>query len=214
MRHRGKGVLQSVAVRAATNAQNPHRSLRTGTSCAAASGPVDVFDERISLMSAFHVTRRAALASALFLAVGTTAYAGSGHGPHGHGHGARGEGVHAVIAQVRAQLNLNTQQQLAFDNAVAASKAARQNGRSERETVHAAMQAELAKPAPDLRAVAAAADQAQAANQAARRQVREQWLALYDTFTPEQKLVVRDALAKRAQRMEAFRDSMRERFGG
>jgi hypothetical protein len=115
---------------------------------------------------------------------------------------------------VRAQLNLNTQQQLAFDNAVASSKAARQNGRAEMEKVRAAMQAELAKPSPDLRAVAAAADQAQAANQAARRQVREQWLALYDTFTPEQKLVVRDVLAKRAERAERFREHMRGRVGG
>ncbi|HEX4885697.1 MAG TPA: periplasmic heavy metal sensor [Casimicrobiaceae bacterium] len=153
-------------------------------------------------MSASRMSRRLAMASALVVALGSAAYASPGVGPHGHGPGARGDQVHAVIAQLRGQLNLNTQQQLAFDNAIANSKAARQNGRAEMEKVHAAMQAELAKPAPDLRAVAAAADQAQAANQATRKQIREQWLALYDTFSAEQKLVVRDALQKRVQRME------------
>jgi Spy/CpxP family protein refolding chaperone len=155
----------------------------------------------------------AAIASALLAAVATTAQAGPGFGGP-HGPGARGAHVEHVIAQVRSQLNLNSQQQVAFDNAVANTRAAREAGRAEMDKVRAAMQAELAKPAPDLRHVADIADQAQAAALAQRRQLRDQWLALYDTFSAEQKLVVRDALQRRAERMDTFRERMRGRSGG
>ncbi len=168
-------------------------------------------------MFAHRFSRRAALASALFVALGSTAIAAPGHGPYGHGPkgpGAHGGGIEHVIARMKGQLNLNTQQQAAFDNAVAAARTAREAGRAERDRVHAAMKAELATPAPDFAKVAALADEAQAKGQALRRQVRDQWLALYATFTPEQKLVVRDAWAKRVERAEQHRERMRERFGG
>lgn len=162
-------------------------------------------------------TREAALASALFLALGSAAYASPGFG-HGGAHGpggpgARGAHVEQVIAQLKSQLNLDTSQQVAFDNAVAAAKAAREATRTEHEKVRAAVQAELASAAPDLAKIAGLADQAQAANQAQRRQVRDQWLQLYATFRPEQKLVVRDAMAKRMERMEGIRSKIRAHRG-
>jgi hypothetical protein len=43
--------------------------------------------------------------------------------------------------------------------------------------------------------------------------VRDQWLRLYATFSPTQKAVVRDALLKKMERHERFRERMRERFG-
>lgn len=160
--------------------------------------------------------REAALASALFLAIGSAAYADPGHGPGGPwGHGGpRGAHVEQVIAQLKSQLNLNTSQQLAFDNAVAATRSARETGRAERERVHAATRAELGNAAPDLAKIAQMADQARTAGQQLHTQVRDQWLALYATFTSEQKLVVRDALVRRMERMDAFRARMHERFGG
>lgn len=72
------------------------------------------------------------------------------------------------------------------------------------EQVHAALKAELAKTEPDFAAVAALSDQAQANAQAGRKQIRDQWLALYATFTPAQKAVVRDALAARLARMRTY----------
>ena len=74
------------------------------------------------------------------------------------------------------------------------------------------MKAELAKAEPDLAAVAALADQAQANGQSLRQQVRDEWLKLYATFTPTQKQVVRDELTKRMERFEDFRAKMKERF--
>ena len=75
-----------------------------------------------------------------------------------------------------------------------------------------ATQAELAKPAPDLAALAALADDVQQQNMAARKTARNAWLALYSTFTPEQKTIVRDAIQAKLDRMAAFRAHLRERL--
>jgi len=123
-----------------------------------------------------------------------------------------GVALEQVIASLKAQLNLNTSQQVMWDNAAANTKAARQGARASMEQVHAALNAELAKAEPDFAAAAAVADQIQANNQAMRKQVRDEWLRLYATFTPAQKAVVRDAMKARVERMEAFREKMKERF--
>jgi hypothetical protein len=128
------------------------------------------------------------------------------------GHAGHGFAIERAIAAVKNQLNLNTSQQVMWDNAVANSKAARASFRASIEQVHAALNAELAKAEPDFAAVAAISDQAQANSQALRKQLRDEWLRLYATFSPAQKAVVRDAVKARVARMEAFREQMRERF--
>jgi protein CpxP len=136
-------------------------------------------------------------------------------GPGGHGHPGHGRGefeIEHVLAQLKTQLNLNTQQQATWDAVVAHGKTARQNARATMDSVHAALTAELAKPEPNFAAVAATADAAQAAAQAARKSVRDEWIALYASFSPAQKALVRDAIKARVDRMEAFRDKMKERF--
>ncbi len=80
------------------------------------------------------------------------------------------------------------------------------------QKVHDALTAELAKPEPDLAAVAAVADSTQTSNQTLRQGVRNQWLQIYATFTPDQKAVVRDALAKRLARMDSMLEKMRARM--
>jgi len=159
--------------------------------------------------------RRLALAAstALALAFGTAAaiaQPGGHHGMHGGGPGDMLFGK--AFAEAKASLNLNTSQQLGWDNAVAQAKAAREAARANHQKVKDAMMAELNKPEPDLAAVAAAADSVQQQNQAARKQVRDAWLALYATFTPQQKAVVRDILQKKVARAEAFHQRMIERF--
>lgn len=158
--------------------------------------------------------RQLAIVTALFAAFGATAYA-QGPGPGAHGHrGHHGAHVEQVIAQVKDRLGLNTSQQVMFDNALALTKSAREAARPERERIRAAMKAELAKAEPDLAALAAVADDARSKGQALRRQVRDEWLKLYATFTPAQKQVVRDELVKRMERFEGFRAKMKERWGG
>lgn len=156
---------------------------------------------------------QAVLASALFVAIGAAAQPGPGAGP-GPGPHARGAHVEQVIAHLRTQLNLDTQQQLAFDNAVAAGRAAREQARADATKVRDAVRAELASATPNLRRITELGDQARAQLASRHAQVREQWLALYETFSPQQKQVVRDAMLKRMERMEHFREKMRDRFGG
>ena len=163
----------------------------------------------------FHNLRRiaalAAVASAMVFGV-NVASAQPAAGMHGHGHGPGGDMIGPLIAHAKAQLNLNTMQQTLFDAAVADSKSAHQSARAQHQKVKDAVQAELAKPEPNLRAVAAIADSARNDAQTVRKQVREKWLQLYDTFSPEQKAVVRTLLQKRMAHAESFRQKMMERI--
>jgi LTXXQ motif family protein len=118
----------------------------------------------------------------------------------------------AAIAAVKAQLGLSDTQQAQWDSAVAQSKAAHQAARTNFSQLKAATQAELAKPAPDLAALAALADDVQEQNVTARRVARDAWLALYASLSQEQKTIVRDAIQAKLDRMAAFRAQLRERL--
>lgn len=109
-----------------------------------------------------------------------------------------------MLAAVKGQLNLNTSQQLQWDNALAQAKAAHEAGRAGRDQLRAAMQTELAKAEPDLASVATLADGTRQQAESAHRAARDAWLALYATFTPEQKAVVRDTLKAGIARMQAW----------
>jgi protein CpxP len=109
-----------------------------------------------------------------------------------------------MLQRLQAKLNLNTSQQQQFDTAVAQSKAAHQAMHANFQQLKSATQAELAKPAPDLATLATLGDQVRAQNIAQRQQARATWLALYATFSAEQKATVRDAINARIARMEAF----------
>jgi protein CpxP len=131
------------------------------------------------------------------------------HGP--------GQGMHdpiAVLQRIQAQLNLNTSQQQQWDAAVAQSRAAHEAMRANFQQHKAATQAELAKADPDLAALASRSDQVQQQNIAQRKQARAAWLALYGTFSAEQKATVRDAINARMARMDAFRQRMHDRHPG
>ena len=119
----------------------------------------------------------------------------------------------AVIAGLRAQLNLNTSQQMQFDSALTQSKAARDAMKNGFTQLKAATQSELAKSAPDLGSLAALSDQVQQQNSGLRQQARAAWLALYDTLSTDQKLTVRDAINARIAKVEAFRAEMRAAHG-
>jgi len=148
--------------------------------------------------------------AALALALGGAAIAQPG--PMGH-HGGGMDGpdmISRLIAHAKDKLNLNTSQQAQFDAAVTQSKAAHATGRANMQRVKDALAAEVAKAEPDFAAVAAVADDARTQNQALHRQIRDQWLALYNTFSPDQKAVVKEMIQSRLARGEKFREKMRE----
>jgi len=154
-------------------------------------------------------TRRVAFAFALCAALSALPAAAQRHGVGGGG----GDPVIRAITAFKSQLNLNTSQQALWDAAATASKAARDAAIQRRQSVRQVVNEELANAAPNLARVAAASDQVQDANTAARRQVRDQWLAVYNTFTAEQKAIVKTGIQNHMSRMENFRQHMRERFG-
>ncbi len=117
-----------------------------------------------------------------------------------------------MLGQAKASLNLSTQQQTMWDAVAAQGKTARQTAWANRQQVKAALTAELAKAEPDLAAVAAVADSVEQQNRALHIAVRNQWLQLYASFTPEQKGVVRGLMQQRLTRMESLGAKMRERF--
>ena len=109
-----------------------------------------------------------------------------------------------MLAAVKGQLNLNTSQQLQWDNAVAQAKVAHEAARAGRDQLMAAMQTELAKAEPDLASVATLADATRQQAESAHRAARDAWLSLYATLSPEQKAVVREALKAGIARMQAW----------
>jgi Spy/CpxP family protein refolding chaperone len=145
---------------------------------------------------------------------GFVGFAGAALAEPGHIHHGRHGDFTMAIAALKDKLDLNTSQQVMWDNAVAQSKSAREAARANFGVIKAALSAELAKPEPDLAAVAATSDEIQAANLALRQQVRNGWLTLYATFTPDQKAVVRDALQQRIARMESYREKKMKRMRG
>jgi Spy/CpxP family protein refolding chaperone len=151
--------------------------------------------------------RVAAIAAVAILATSGVALAQPAHGHH-RGHG--GGDVATAIFALKGQLNLNTSQQQMWDSAIASSKAARQNMRANQQRVHDALSAELAKAEPDLAAVSAVSDQVQAQNVQLRHQARDTWLALYATFSPDQKAVVKSALENRVARAEAWKQKRQQ----
>ena len=110
----------------------------------------------------------------------------------------------AMLGKAKSDLKLNTSQQLQWDAVVAQTKAAHDAGRTDFEQLKTALQAELAKPEPDFASVAALADGVRDRNATLHKQTRNAWLALYATFTPDQKAIARDTI-------KAGIDRMRER---
>ena len=119
-----------------------------------------------------------------------------------------------VLQKIQAKLNLNTSQQQQWDTAVAQSKTAHDAIRANFQQLKAATQAELAKFDPDLAALASLSDQLQQQNIAQRKLARAAWLALYGTFSSDQKTTVKDAINARMARMDAFRQRMQDRLSG
>jgi Spy/CpxP family protein refolding chaperone len=124
--------------------------------------------------------------------------------------GPSGDHLGQVIQSAQAQLNLNTSQQQMLASNVALTKANFAAGRQERQAVKDVLAGELAKDEPNLAAVAAAADKAQQTGLTLRHQVRDAWLALYATFTKEQKAVVKSMIQQHLAKMESFHQKMLE----
>lgn len=156
------------------------------------------------------IGRRLALGVAVVTVGIASITAAQAAGPRGP-EASAGDVVARALRGVKDTLNLDTSQQLAWDNAVANARAAREANRAARVQVRDAMQAELAKAEPDLAAVAAVADRVADEARVRQHDVRNEWLRIYGMLSAEQKAVVRTALLQRVGRLEQMRETLRGR---
>jgi Spy/CpxP family protein refolding chaperone len=119
-----------------------------------------------------------------------------------------------MLEAAKQRLNLTPTQAAAWDQVAAHGKTARETTRANRQRVRDAMRTELAKLDPDFAAVAKVADDVDLKNRELRRQIRDEWLALYATFSAPQKAVARELVRRHFDRAEGFGARMREHFGG
>ena len=132
-----------------------------------------------------------------------------GIGPYAVAQPMHGGNPLEMLGKVKSELNLNTSQQQHWDAVMAQTKAAHDAARASHEQLKNAMQAELAKAEPDFAALATLADNVREQNASLHKQTRNAWLALYATFTPEQKATARDAIKSRIERMQQRRAAFR-----
>ena len=121
--------------------------------------------------------------------------------------------VEQVIEGLRDKLALDSAQRAMFDSAHAQTIAARDRMHASRTDIRSKVQAELAKPEPDLAAVTAILESAEEQGRSMRHQARDQWLKVYANLRPDQKLIVRDELKARMARMDAMQERMKDRRG-
>lgn len=112
---------------------------------------------------------------------------------------------HARLERLERALKLAPEQRQAWQAIAAKRRALWRERRQGWRATRQALQAELAKPAPDLARVAAVRDQARAQERHARRELEGLQLRLYASFSPQQKLVLRDFLKARLARAEQRR---------
>lgn len=111
--------------------------------------------------------------------------------------------------RIAEKLKLTPDQRVQFDAMIEKSKAQRESMKKTHEDMHAAMKAEFAKPEPDLAALAAKGDEVHGQMAAAHREIRDGWLKLYATMSPEQKGMVKVMLMHHMKMMHHMRERMR-----
>jgi Spy/CpxP family protein refolding chaperone len=135
-----------------------------------------------SMKRALNAVLLAAGLAAMGSAIAHPGFGGHGGGPGGIGFGPRAEAL-------KSRLNLTAAQEQQWAALVAESQQAREAARSTAQATRQAMRDEMAKADPDLARMAALSDSVRDKMQATRRQIRDRWLELYATFSPEQKSV-------------------------
>ena len=140
---------------------------------------------------------------------GGPAMMGGHGGPGGHHGGMR---MKKELDKLHSQLNLNADQEKAWQAALSTMK---QNHEAMRES-HKQMGAQMAsmkqQPILDLNAMYAAHQKIEQQNAQLRDQTSAAWLNFYNTLNDQQKTTVSTALKQRFARMEARREKMHERW--
>lgn len=122
-----------------------------------------------------------------------------------------GEREFLPMQEIHDKLHLSAEQEKTWQALAQKTKDMRMSGRDQRNEIKSQARQELDKAEPDLARIARLADQNMDEQTARRRQLRDEWLKLYTQLSPEQKLMVRDALKARMAKMEMFREKFKQR---
>ncbi len=132
--------------------------------------------------------------------------------------GPEGMGPMHGLERLHKELNLNAQQEELWKKAQAAQREAFRAMRAKGEETRAKLRVEIDKPGADLKQFAQLRDQLgaqmRAQMEAARKQVREAWFAVYDTLDSAQKEMVRVAIRDGMDRMSRHRGGPRGEMHG
>ena len=112
-----------------------------------------------------------------------------------------GGGIEQAIVHVRAKLDLSADQSAALDAIVGSAKSQAKAAHDAAQSTIEQIKAELAKPQPNLRALAQWQDNLQPQREAIHKSIRDQLLRFYDTLNPTQQQTVIEGVRK----MAAFR---------
>jgi hypothetical protein len=153
----------------------------------------------------------ALFAAGLLVAGSVWAQAPGAAGPEGMGPMRGHERLHR-------ELNLNPQQEELWKKAQSLQREAFRSMRARGEETRAKLRVEIDKPGADLKQFAQLRDelgaQMRAQMEAARKQVREAWFAVYDTLDSAQKEKVRVAIRDGMDRMGRHRGGPRGEMHG
>jgi hypothetical protein len=153
---------------------------------------------------------RAALIVALCLAVGAFAPRLKAN-PDNDEPPARGLVRH--LDKLHDKLQLRPEQQWLWDTARQSSVRAQVESRAGKRAVTELSETELERPMPDLGLLSRRLEEFEQRNLAAERQTRALWLKVYETLSPQQIAVVREALKSELRRYKLLQN-LRERFLG
>jgi len=111
------------------------------------------------------------------------------------------------LDRLAEKLKLTPEQKPQWDAMVKKTKEHFEAMRKAHHEMHEAFKAEMDKPEPDLAALAAKSDAMRERGMAAHKELRDGWLKLYATMSPEQKGVVKHAILHH-MKMRHMREKM------
>jgi len=164
-------------------------------------------------------TVRAGLVAAAVL-LGASAWAQNPGGPRAQG--PEGMGPMRGFERLHSRLNLNPQQEELWNKAQGTQREAFRSARAKAEETRAKLRVEIDKPGVDLKQFAQLADQLRAQTrqqfEAAQKQARSAWFAVYDALNPGQKeqvrVAIRDGMDRGAHARRFHRGGPRSDFDG
>ena len=115
------------------------------------------------------------------------------------------------LDKLHDKLRLKPDQQTLWDVARKKSIEVQTDVRNGKRAMVELSDAELEKPAPDLVMISRKFDELEQRNMALENQMRPLWLKIYETMSPEQVAIVREALKTELKHYKFFAN-MRERF--